>query len=145
MTLGQLKFLVLTLVMVAEVAEAEAEAVAEAETAKEVSRRCRGGGGGPKRSIFQRKSTDGQRQMVSDHLTTKMHKLTKFPTDKLPQINKSQLEKIKLKQNVSENLGKIKAGLIEIKRTRWSDARSGANKQRKLTMARVWPNVKLHF
>ena len=40
----------------------------------------RGGGGGPGNSIFQRTSMDGRRQMVSDHLTTKVHKLTKFPT-----------------------------------------------------------------
>ena len=83
--------------------------------------------------------------MVSDHLTTKMHKLTKFPTDKLPQINKSQLEKIKLKQNVSENLGNIKAGLIEKKRTRSSDVRSGADKQRKLTIGEDLAEPKIPF
>ena len=66
----------------------------------------RGGGGGPESSIYQRKSMDGQRQMVSDHLTTKMHKLTKFTTDKLPQINKSQLEKIKQKQKCIRKSGK---------------------------------------
>ena len=93
MTLGQVKCLLLTLVVAAELAGQGNGRGGSSSRGRGSGRDgYRGGGGGSEISIFQGRSMDGQRQMVSHHLTTKMHKLTKFPTDKLPQINKIKLE-----------------------------------------------------